>query len=191
MQIHWTRQEIVFKIVYEGPGLGGKTTNLEYIYNHIDPALRGKLISLKTSEDRTLYFDFLQLELGRIKGKKPRFHLYTVPGQVQYSFGRKIVLKGSDAVVFVADSQRARMEDNLEALMDLERRLIMQNRSLETLPWVLQYNKRDLQKVENIPTMQQHLNFLHVPCHEAIATQGKGVFETLSSVIQLVLEKMA
>jgi mutual gliding-motility protein MglA len=190
MHVNWFRQEIVFKIIYFGPGLGGKTTNLEYIYAHMDPALRSELVSLKTKEERTLYFDFLQLELGRIRGKKPRFHLYTVPGQVQYSFGRRILLKGSDAVVFVADSQSACMDNNLEALMDLEQHLIAQKQTLATFPWVLQYNKRDLPNIESVRKMQQRINFLHVPHHEAIATQGKGVFETLSAVIQLVLNKI-
>jgi mutual gliding-motility protein MglA len=190
MQINWIRQEIIFKIVYYGPGLGGKTTNLEYIYHHIDPAVRGKLISLKTSEDRTLYFDFMQLEFGRIKNKKPRFHLYTIPGQVQYSFSRKFILNGTDAVVFVADSQIERMDDNLEMLMDLERRLIMQKKTLAGIPWVLQYNKRDLPGVEKINMMQKRLNFLDVPYHEAVAKKGKGVFETLSAVMHLLLSKV-
>jgi signal recognition particle receptor subunit beta len=188
MHVNWIRQEIIFKIIYYGPGLGGKTTNLEYIYHHIDPVLRSKLVSLKTKEERTLYFDFLQIELGRIRGKKPRFHLYTVPGQVHYSFGRRILLKGSDAVVFVADSQSECMANNLEALMDLEQHLNVQKKTLATFPWVLQYNKRDLPNIDSVNKMQQRINFLHVPHHEAVATQGKGVFETLASVIQLLLK---
>lgn len=190
MHVDWLRREIIFKVVYYGPGLGGKTTNLEYIYNHIDPSRRGNLISLKTSEDRTLYFDFLQLELGRINGKKPRFHLYTIPGQMHYSFSRKILLRGADAVVFVADSQSARMAENLETLADLERRLIGQKKTLEKFPWVLQYNKRDLVNVESISALQTRLNFLKVPFHPAVATKGQGVFETLKSAIQLVIEKI-
>jgi len=190
MHVDWHRHEIIFKVVYYGPGLGGKTTNLEYIHSHLDPNLRSDLISLKTKDDRTLYFDFLQLELGRIKGKKPRFHLYTIPGQIRYSFSRQIVLRDADAVVFVADSQKARMEENLLMLLDLEERLIAQNRSLEDFPWVLQYNKRDLPEIESIYNLQKKLNFLNVPSYEAVAVRGIGVFETLSGVIQYVLKKM-
>ena len=130
--------------VYYGPGLSGKTTNLEYIYRKIDPSLRGDLITLKTREERTLYFDFLQLEVGRIKGMKPKFNLYTIPGQVYYSHSRKIILRGVDGIVFVADSQADRMTENLDSLMDLEQNLIENGHSLQSFPWVLQYNKRDL-----------------------------------------------
>ena len=190
MHVDWLRREIVFKIVYYGPGLGGKTTNIKQIYEKLDPAIRGDLITLKTQEDRTLYFDFLQLELGRIKGKKPRFHLYTIPGQIHYGYSRKIILKGADAVVFVADSQTERMHENLETLADLEKKLILQNQSLATFPWVLQYNKRDLPNIESIRSLQSKLNFLDVPYHEATANKGIGVFETLRSAIQLVLKKV-
>lgn len=190
MHVDWLRREIVFKIVYFGPGLGGKTTNLEYIYSKIAPELRGKLITLKTREERTLYFDFLQVNLGTIKGKKPRFHLYTVPGQVYYGYGRRLVLKGADAIVFVADSQLDRMEANLDSLADLELKLIHYEQSLENVPWVIQYNKRDLPNAASIALLQQKLNFLNVPHFEAIATQGKGVFETLKAAISLVVQKI-
>ena len=190
MHINWLHQEIVFKIVYYGPGLCGKTTNIEYVFANTDPGIRSDLVSMKTKEDRTLYFDFLQLELGRIKGKKPRFHLYTIPGQVHYSYTRKIVLRGADAVVFVADSQSARMDDNLEALEDLEKKLMVNNKTLATFPWILQYNKRDLPDVDSTSTLHSKLNFLNVPHHNAVATQGDGVFETLRDAIQLALSKL-
>ena len=190
MHIDWLRREIVFKIVYYGPGLGGKTTNLEYLHAHLDPALRSRLVVLKSPEERTLYFDFFELSLGAIKGKKPRFHLYTIPGQLYYAPSRKIVLRGADAVVFVADSQAARRQDNLDTLMDLEMKLIQQKTTLERFPWVLQYNKRDLPDIDAIAQMEQTLNFLHVPYYEAIAVQGVAVFETLRGVIHLLLKKL-
>ena len=183
-------KEIIFKIVYYGPGLGGKTTNLEFIYSQINPKLRGELVTLKTKEDRTLYFDFLQLELGRVNGKKPRFHLYTIPGQVYYGYSRKIILKGADAVVFVADSQSVRMDENWKTLADLEEKLILQNKSLTSFPWVLQYNKRDLPNIETVRALQTKLNFFNVPFHEAMANKGQGVFETLRTAIQLALAKV-
>jgi len=188
MHIDWLRQEIIFKIIYYGPGLSGKTTNLEYIYAHLPPQLRSKLISLKTQDERTLYFDFLELNLGRIKGKKPRFHLYTIPGQQYYHLSRKIVLRGADAVVFVADSQKARRQENLAALADLEKKLIQQKKSLASIPWVLQYNKRDLPDCEPITALESTINFLHVPYFEAIALRGNGVFETLRGVMQLLIQ---
>jgi signal recognition particle receptor subunit beta len=189
MHVDLLRQEIYFKIIYYGPGLGGKTSNLEFIHAHLDPGLRGNLITLKTKEERTLYFDFMQVELGRINGKKPRFHLYTIPGQVHYGFSRKILLQGADAVVFVADSQRGRMDENLSTLADLEKKLIRQGQTLGSMPWVLQYNKRDLPDVESINQLQTKLNFLKVPYFEAVAVKGRGVFETLRTAIQLVLAK--
>ncbi|MBN2355445.1 gliding-motility protein MglA [candidate division KSB1 bacterium] len=190
MHIDWLRQEIIFKIIYYGPGLGGKTTNLEYIHAHLDPKLRSKLISLKTRDERTLYFDFLELSIGRIKGKKPRFHLYTIPGQQYYHMSRKIVLRGADAIVFVVDSQKARRVENLAALMDLETKLIQQQKTLAELPWVLQYNKRDLTDIESVAALQGKLNFLSVPHYEAVASQGVGVFETLRGVVQLLVQKV-
>ncbi len=190
MHVDWFRREIVFKIVYYGPGLGGKTTNLEYLHAHLDPAVRGRLVVLKSPEERTLYFDFFELNLGVIKDKKPRFHLYTIPGQHYYAASRKLVLRGADAVVFVADSQSFRMQDNLDALMDLEMKLIQQRHTLARFPWVIQYNKRDLPDIDSIDTMQQKLNFLKVPCYQAVAVQGVAVFETLRGVIQLLLTKL-
>ncbi len=190
MFINWATQEITLKIVYYGPGLSGKTTNLLYIHNKLDPSLRGNLVTLNTKEERTLFFDFLQLELGKIKGKKPRFNLYTVPGQVCYLQSRKIILSGVDGIVFVADSQKERMDDNLSTLLDLEENLIAMGKTLETFPWVLQYNKIDLPNRTNPHSLQQRLNFFSVPQFETIATQGVGVFETLKSIINLIMNNI-
>ncbi|MFQ5706294.1 MAG: ATP/GTP-binding protein [bacterium] len=190
MFINWGLQEINLKIVYYGPGLSGKTTNLQYIYNHLDPNNRGDLISLKTREERTLYFDFLQLNLGRIKGKKPRFNLYTVPGQVYYTFSRKIILRGVDGLVFVADSQKHRTEDNLDSILDLEKNLIAMNQSLQDFPWIIQYNKRDLPHTETVETLQAKLNYYNVPYFSAIASEGIGVIQTLKSIITAVVARV-
>ncbi len=190
MFINRALQEISFKIVYYGPGLSGKTTNLEYIHRHLAPSMRSDLVTLNTREERTLYFDFMQLELGRIKGQKPRFNLYTVPGQVYYRFSRKIILKGVDGLVFVADSQRSRMGENLDSLLDLERNLIEMGFSLETFPWVIQYNKRDLRDVETIETMQAKLNFFGTAHFEAVAPNGTEVLSTLKTIITNVITKL-
>jgi len=187
MFVNWALQEVNLKIVYYGPGLSGKTTNLEYIYRKIDPSLRGDLITLKTREERTLYFDFLQLEVGRIKGMKPKFNLYTIPGQVYYSHSRRIILRGVDGVVFVADSQADRMTENLDSLMDLEQNLIANGQSLDNFPWVLQYNKRDLPRVVPVSELNAKLNFHGTPTVEAVAYRGIGVLETLKAAIQSVI----
>ncbi|RMF68271.1 MAG: gliding-motility protein MglA [Calditrichaeota bacterium] len=190
MFINHGLQEVNLKIVYYGPGLSGKTSNLEYIYNHLDPRLRSDLVTLKTREERTLYFDFMQLELGRINGKKPRFNLYTVPGQIYYTFSRKIILRGVDGIVFVADSQRNRMGENLDSLLDLEKNLIDMGHSLENFPWVIQYNKRDLPNIETVERMQEKLNFFGAPHFEAVATQGTGVLNTLKAALTEVISKV-
>ena len=187
MYIDQVRQEIVFKIVYYGPGLGGKTTNLQYVYDHLEPSRRGQLITIPTKDERTLFFDFMQLELGRIQGKLPKFNLYTVPGQAQYNFGRKIIMRGADGLVFVADSQTERMRDNLDSLLDLEIKLASNSTSLSHVPWVIQYNKRDLLNINPMTRLEAKLNFLKVPAFEAVAIKGTGVFETLKAVIQLVV----
>ncbi len=187
MFINWALQEINLKIVYYGPGMSGKTTNLEYIHSKLDPSLTGELVTLKTKEDRTIFFDFMQIEVGRIKGKKPKFNLYTVPGQVYYASSRKIILNGVDGVVFVADSQKDRMEGNIETLLDLENNLMSMGYSLETFPWVIQYNKRDLPNTESLEYLQKKLNFFDVPFFEAVAIKGTGVFDTLKSIINLVV----
>ncbi len=188
MFINWALQEINLKIVYYGPGMSGKTTNLEYIHSRLDPSLTGELVTLKTKEDRTIFFDFMQIEVGQIKGKKPKFNLYTVPGQVYYASSRKIILNGVDGVVFVADSQKDRMEGNIETLLDLENNLMTMGYSLENYPWVIQYNKRDLPNTESIDILQKKLNFFNVPYFESVAIKGTGVFDTLKSIINLVVQ---
>lgn len=187
MYINWALQQINLKIVYYGPGVSGKTTNLLYIHSKVAPDLKGELVSLQTQEDRTIFFDFLQLEVGKIKGKKPKFNLYTVPGQVYYAYSRKVILNGVDGVVFVADSQFDRLEANLETLNDLENNLRQDGLNMNEFPWVIQYNKRDLPNVAPIQYLQLKLNKYNVPYFEAVSTQGNGVFETLKSVINLVV----
>jgi hypothetical protein len=187
MFINWALQEINLKIVYYGPGMSGKTTNLEYIHSKMDPSLAGELVSLKTKEDRTIFFDFLQLEVGRIKGKKPKFNLYTVPGQVYYASSRKVILNGVDGIVFVADSQKHRMDGNIETLLDLENNLREDGHSLDKFPWVIQYNKRDLPDIDNIENLQKRLNYFNVPFFEGVAIKGNGVFDTLKAIINKVV----
>ena len=167
-----------------------KTTNLEYIHSKMDPSLAGELVSLKTKEDRTIFFDFMQIEVGRIKGKKPKFNLYTVPGQVYYASSRKVILNGVDGIVFVADSQPHRMEGNVETLLDLESNLKADGHSLESFPWAIQYNKRDLPDVVPVDELNKKLNFFDVPNFEACAVKGDGVFDTLKSVINLVVQNV-
>ncbi|MBX7192371.1 MAG: gliding-motility protein MglA [Sandaracinaceae bacterium] len=183
-------REINCKIVYYGPGLCGKTTNLQYIYNKTNPDAKGKMISLATETERTLFFDFLPLALGEIRGFKTRFHLYTVPGQVFYDASRKLILKGVDGVVFVADSQIARTEANLESLENLRTNLAEQSYSLDKLPYVIQYNKRDMPSVAPVEELRELLNPNRVPEFEAIASTGVGVFETLKAVAKLVLTEV-
>ncbi|MFA6054803.1 MAG: GTPase domain-containing protein [Thermodesulfovibrionales bacterium] len=185
--INYSSREINCKIVYYGPGLCGKTTNLQYIYRRTNPEQKGKLISLATETERTLFFDFLPLSLGDIKGFKIRFHLYTVPGQVFYAASRKLILKGVDGVVFVADSQLERMESNIESLEDLKINLAEQGYDLDKLSSVVQYNKRDLPNVVPFEDMDKLLNYRNVPWFEAVAVTGKGVFETLKAVAKQVL----
>ncbi len=185
--INYAAREINCKLVYYGPGLCGKTTNLQYIYSKVEPSTRGKLISLATETDRTLFFDFLPLELGTIRGFKTRFHLYTVPGQVFYDASRKLILRGADGVIFVADSQVERMESNIDSLENLEANLAEQALQLETIPLVLQYNKRDLPNVVSVEELQSGLNFRSVPWFEACAPRGIGVFETLKALAKQVL----
>jgi mutual gliding-motility protein MglA len=185
--INYSSREINCKIVYYGPGLCGKTTNLQYIYTKTNPELKGKMISLATETERTLFFDFLPLALGQIRGFKTRFHLYTVPGQVFYDASRKLILKGVDGVVFVADSQIERMEANLESVDNLKINLREQGYELEKVPYVVQYNKRDLPNAAPLEEMRKLLNPMGVTDFEACATVGKGVFETLKAVAKGVL----
>jgi signal recognition particle receptor subunit beta len=185
--INYASREINCKIVYYGPGLCGKTTNLQYIYAKTNPEAKGKMVSLATETERTLFFDFLPLSLGEIRGFKTRFHLYTVPGQVFYDASRKLILKGVDGVVFVADSQIERMDANLESLDNLRQNLEEQGYSLEQLPFVLQYNKRDLPQVMPVDELRQALNTRGVADFEAAARDGVGVFDTLKAIAKLVL----
>ncbi len=185
--INYASREINCKIVYYGPGLCGKTTNLQYIYKKTNPGIRGKMISLATETERTLFFDFLPLALGSIRGFKVRFHLYTVPGQVFYDASRKLILKGVDGVVFVADSQVERMEANAESLENLRLNLQEQGYDLDKLPYVIQYNKRDLPNITSVTEMKVLINPDGQPDFEGVATTGVGVFTTLKSVARLVL----
>ena len=185
--INYSNREINCKIVYYGPGLCGKTTNLQFVYKKTSPKAKGKMISLATETERTLFFDFLPLALGEIRGFKTRFHLYTVPGQVFYDASRKLILKGVDGLVFVADSQKDRIDANLESLENLKINLKEQGYNLEDLPFVVQYNKRDLPNVSSVDDLRKLLNPRGVPDFEAIASSGEGVFETLKSVAKLVL----
>ncbi|MFW6067931.1 MAG: GTP-binding protein [Myxococcota bacterium] len=188
--INYLSREINCKIVYYGPGLCGKTTNLQYIYNKTNPTQKGKMISLATETERTLFFDFLPLALGEIRGFKTRFHLYTVPGQVFYDASRKLILKGVDGVVFVADSQIARMEANLESMENLRTNLAEQGYSLDKLPYVVQYNKRDMPSIAPVEELRSALNPNGVPDFEAVATTGDGVFDTLKAIAKLVLTEL-
>ncbi|EDM74115.1 MglA protein [Plesiocystis pacifica SIR-1] len=187
--INYSAREINFKLVYYGPGLCGKTTNLEWIYAKSKPDAKGKMVSLATETERTLFFDFLPLDLGEIRGFKTRFHLYTVPGQVFYDASRKLILRGVDGVCFVADSQEARMDANLESLENLRHNLEEQGFDLDVLPYVIQYNKRDMPEVMSIDELQAQLNPTGVPQFEAVAIDGTGVFETLKGLARLVIKK--
>lgn len=188
--INYLSREINCKIVYYGPGLCGKTTNLQWIYQRTAPEAKGKMISLATEQDRTLFFDFLPLSLGEIRGFKTRFHLYTVPGQVFYDASRKLILKGVDGVVFVGDSQIERMEANLESADNLQLNLAEQGYQLEKLPFVIQYNKRDLPNIASVDELREALNPTRVPEFEAVASKGIGVFDTLKAVAKLVLTEL-
>jgi mutual gliding-motility protein MglA len=189
--VSYSGKEINAKLVYYGAGLSGKTTNLEAIYEAVPDTSRGKMVSMKTQSDRTLFFDLLPLDLGEIMGFKTRFLLYTVPGQVFYNATRKLVLKGADAIVFVADSEVGKMEENKESLANLKANLAEYGLSLDEIPWVLQYNKRDLPNVYTVQELDAELNQGgKIPSFEAVATTGKGVFETFRGVSHLLMEKV-
>jgi len=185
--INYASREINCKLVYYGPGLGGKTTNLQTIYAKTNKAAKGKLISLATESDRTLFFDFLPLELGTIRGFRTRFHLYTVPGQVFYDASRKLILKGVDGVVFVADSQPMRMDANMESIHNLGKNLKDQGYDLKAIPYILQCNKRDMDNAVSMEEMSRVLRLKDEPMFEAVATTGVGVFETLKALAKMVL----
>lgn len=188
--INYSAREINCKIVYYGPGLCGKTTNLNFIYSKTRPDSKGKMISLATETERTLFFDFLPLALGEIKGFKTRFHLYTVPGQIFYDASRKLILKGVDGIVFVADSQVERMDANMESFDNMRDNLEEHGYSLDKLPYIIQYNKRDMPNVVPVEELKRVLNTAGVPDFEAVAPQGTGVFETLKTVVKLVLVEL-
>jgi signal recognition particle receptor subunit beta len=185
--INYASREINCKIVYYGPGLCGKTTNLQYVYQKTAADAKGKMISLATETERTLFFDFLPLSLGEIRGFKTRFHLYTVPGQVFYDASRKLILKGVDGVVFVADSQEERYDANIESLDNLRFNLNEQGYDLDKIPFIIQYNKRDLPNAMPVEELRKDLNLTGVPDFEACAATGEGVFETLKAVAKLIL----
>ena len=188
--INYAAREINCKIVYYGPGLGGKTTNIQWIHEKTRADAKGKLISLATESERTLFFDFLPIELGTIRGFRMRFHLYTVPGQVFYDASRKLILKGVDGVVFVADSQEARMDANIESVTNLHENLKEQGYDLATMPYALQLNKRDLPSAVALAELETALRVKDEPVFEAVATTGDGVFDTLKSIIKLVLKDL-
>jgi signal recognition particle receptor subunit beta len=184
-------KEVNCKIVYYGPGLCGKTTNLQHVFSTTKPDARGKMISLATETERTLFFDFLPLDLGKIGEYKVRFHLYTVPGQVFYDASRKLILKGADGVVVVADSQPSRIEANIESVENLALNLEPYGMSLSTTPYVVQYNKRDLPEIASLADLREAVNPHNVPEFEAAAKKGTGVFETLKGVAKPVLKQLA
>lgn len=185
--VNYVNKEVNCKIVYYGPGLGGKTTNIQYVYQKTSGDNKGNMISLNTENERTLFFDFLPLDLGEIRGFKTRFHLYTVPGQVFYEASRKLILRGVDGVVFVADSQVERMEANIESLKSLEKNLTDQGYDVSKIPLVMQWNKRDLPNTTSVSDLSAALNKWKVPEFEAVAVKGTGVFDTLKMISKLVL----
>lgn len=182
--------ELNLKVVYWGPALSGKTTNLEYVHEHIAPQLRSELVSLKTREDRTLFFDFLQLETSLVKGLKPKFNLYTVPGQVVYAASRKLILEGADGVVFVADSQAERLQENVDNLAGLAASLTRMGLDLSDYPLVLQCNKQDLPNALSPEVLRERLGQDGVLCLGSVATEGTGVFDTLKAIINLVVSRI-
>lgn len=189
--INYASREINCKLVYYGTGLGGKTTNLEYVYKQLAPGIRGEMISLATETERTLFFDFLPLDLGSVQGFKTKFSLYTVPGQVEYNASRKLILNGVDGIVFVADSQQEKMAENIESMRNMEENLSEYGLTLEQVPFVLQYNKRDLVNVSSFDELEAALNGRGVPSFEAVAVEGSGVFATLKAVSKAVLNRLA
>lgn len=188
---NYATKEITLKIVYYGPGLSGKTTNLQYLHSNLNPATKGKLLSLATEADRTLFFDFLPVELGKIRDFSIRFQLYTVPGQIRYNATRKVVLKGADAVVFVADSQRQMKEQNIESLENMKENLISNNINPEEIPIVFQYNKRDLQNILSLDELNADINLNSKPFLESSALEGKGVEETYKLITKLLLKNVS
>lgn len=183
-------REIHCKIVYYGPGMCGKTSNLQYIHSQVPREAKGDLLSIATETERTLFFDFLPLDLGKVRGFSTRFHLYTVPGQVLYERTRVAVLNGADGVVFVADSQRDKLQEDIKSLQELARNITRQNKKFSEFPIVLQYNKRDMPAALPTPVMDKYLNPLNWQRYEAVATTGVGVFDTLKAISKLVISKL-
>lgn len=190
MYINWQMRELNLKIVYYGPALSGKTTNLEQIHRRVPANRRSDLVSLKTNEDRTLYFDFLQLDLGKISGLAPKLHLYTVPGQAYYEASRRLVLRGADGVVFVADSDPNRVRENLEAWHNMKKHLQSFNLSVDAIALVVQFNKQDLPNALKPTTYAPLMNLRKYPVFEAVAIEGQGVFETLKAITQGVVARV-
>ncbi|MBI2711647.1 MAG: GTPase domain-containing protein [Bdellovibrio sp.] len=188
--INYSTKEINCKVIYFGPGLSGKTTNVQYIYEQTQQPERGKLVTLSTENERTLFFDFLPLSIGDVRGYKTRFHLYTIPGQTFYETSRQFILKGVDGIVFVADSQAERMEANIESFESLEKSLERQGYDLAKLPLILQYNKRDVPGCLSIGELEATLNAVRRPYFEAVANRGLGVMETLQSVSQAIIREL-
>jgi len=187
--VNYGTKEITFKLVYYGTGLGGKTTNLKIIHSQLSPQTRGELVSLATETERTLFFDFMPLDLGSINGFKARISMYTVPGQEEYNESRKLILRDADGIVFVADSNVTRSEENQKSLANMMENLKEYRLTLDDIPWVLQYNKRDLTTVMEVERMEAELNHMKVPAFEAVAMEGKGVFATLKSITKLMLNR--
>lgn len=185
--VNYHTKEVNCKIVYYGPGLGGKTTNIQHVYKRTAGNNKGKMVTLNTENERTLFFDFLPLDLAEIRGFKTRMHLYTVPGQVIYEASRKLILRGVDGVVFVADSQVDKMEANLESFEGLKKNLLEQGYDIEKIPVVMQWNKRDLPNTASVQELEKKLNNYDFPSFEASALNGEGVFETLKSISKHVL----
>lgn len=188
--INYANKEINCKIIYYGPGLSGKTTNVQYIYEHTQSESKGKLVTLSTENERTLFFDFLPLAVGDVRGFKTRFHLYTIPGQTFYEVSRSFILKGVDGIVFVADSQSERMEANIESFESLEKALETQGYDISKIPLVFQYNKRDVPGVISIRELESTFNTMRRPYFEAVANRGQGVMETLQAISQSVIREL-
>ena len=187
--INFATHEINYKVVYYGCGLCGKTTNIQYLHRKVNPEARGKLVSIATEEERTLYFDFLPLSLGTVKGMQTRFHLYTVPGQSYYNASRKLVLQGVDGIIFCADSQVTRLDENVESYLNLWDNLTDQGDDLAKLSFVIQMNKRDLIDVFSVEDLSDLLNHTHSPVVEACAVTGQGVFDTLKLVCKQAIAR--
>ncbi len=188
--INLMEKQINCKIVYYGTGLGGKTTNLKYIYSQLSPQTRGEIVMLQTETERTLFFDFMSLDLGTVAGFTTRFSLYTVPGQVEYNASRRLILNGADGIIFVADSDVLRSSENIESLHNMDDNLGEYGLTLDSLPWVIQYNKRDISSAMSLDRLERECNVHNVPSFEAIAMDGRGVFATLKAVTKQVLNRL-